>query len=263
MNIVVCIKKVPDIVDAEIEIDRKGQSIDTEDLEFDINEWDNYAVEEAVRLKEALGGHVTAVTLGDEDSEDVLRQALAMGADEAILIDEEGFEQSDARGIVRGLYGAIRDLSFDLILTGVQSADDGWGQVGGMLAEMAGVPYASLVVKIDVSDAGITVLRELESNTLEKTSLPLPALVTVQTGINKPRYVSIMGIKKVRKIEIRETDADDLDIDEDDIGAAASSVASRKYTLPSSGGQAEMITGALNEICDRTARIIREKGGLA
>jgi electron transfer flavoprotein beta subunit len=263
MDIVVCVKQVPEVTDAELEVNKEGTGIEMEDLELDINEWDNYAVEEAVRLKEAHGGKVTVVTLGDEDSEDVLRHALAMGADEAVLVDEEGFELSDAVGIARGLHGFLKDLSFDLLMTGVQSADEGWGQVGGILAEMLGLPYASLVVGVEMAEGKLTVLRELESNTQEKVELPLPAVLTIQTGINVPRYVSIMGIQKVRKIEIQETDAEELGLEEEEIGAEGSAVASRKLALPPLGEGAEILSGSLNEICDRTAQIIRDKGGVA
>ena len=166
MNIIVCVKQVPEVADADLEINKPGTEIEKEDLVMDINEWDNYAVEEAVRIKEAHGGAVTVVTLGDEDSEDVLRRALAMGADEAILIDEEGFEGSDAVGICKGLIQAVRDLSFDLLLTGAQTSDDGWGQVGPILAESLNLPYASLAVNIQINDGKVIVHRELESNTL-------------------------------------------------------------------------------------------------
>lgn len=263
MDIVVCVKQVPDVTDVELEINKQGTGIDKEDLEMEINEYDNYAVEEAVRLKEALGGKVTVLTLGDEESEDVLRHALAMGADEAILIDEEGFESSDAVGIARGLHGAVKDIPFDLLLTGVQSSDDGWGQVGVILAEMLGLPYASLVVGIEPGDGKITVMRELESSTLEKVQLPVPAVLTIQTGINDPRYVSIMGIRKVGKIEIQEFNADELGLEEAQIGAEGSGIASLKFSLPPVGGGAEILLGSLDEVCDRTARIIRDKGGVA
>ena len=262
MNIVVCIKQVPEVADADLDINKEGTKIDKEDLVMGINEWDNYAVEEAVRLKEIHGGNVTVVTLGDEDSEDVLRRALAMGADEAILIDEEGFEASDATGIARGLRRAIQDIPFDLLLTGVQSSDDGWGQVGLILAELLSLPYASLVVGIEIEDGKAIVHRELESNTQEKLELPLPAVITIQTGINDPRYVSIMGIRKVRNIEIKETDAEDLGLSEDEIGAEGSIMESIKLSLPVVGEGAEILTGSLNEICEKTAQIIRDKGGV-
>jgi len=260
MNIVVCVRQVPEVADAELEINKEGTEILKEDLVMDINECDNYAVEEAVRIKEAHGGKITVITLGDEDCEDVLRTALAMGADEAIRIDEQGFELSDAAGIAKGLYRAIRDLSFDLLLTGAQSSDDGWGQVGLILAESLGLPYASLAVGIEIAEGKTIVHRELESNTREKVEIPLPAVLTVQTGINNPRYPSIMGIQKVRKIEIKETDSEELGLSEEDIGPMGSSVASQRLSLPAVGEGAEILTGSLGEICEQTAQIIRDKG---
>ncbi|MFW6115323.1 MAG: electron transfer flavoprotein subunit beta/FixA family protein [Thermodesulfobacteriota bacterium] len=262
MDIVVCIKQVPEVTDAELEVTKDGAEIVTEDLEYDINEWDNYAVEEAVRIKEAHGGKITVITVGDEDSEDVLRQALAMGADDAIRVDEEGFEHSDARGIAKGLYHTIRDLSLDLLLTGAQSSDDGWAQVGLILAEFLGLPYASLVVGIEIAEDKLIAIRELESNTQEKVQLPLPAALTIQTGLNSPRYVSIMGIQRVRKIGIKEINAEELGLSEDEIGNTGSSVESQLLSLPPVGEGAEMITGTLEEISDKAAQIIRDKGGV-
>ncbi len=262
MNIVVCIKHVPEVIDAELKINKDGAGVVTDDLEFDINEWDGFAVESAIRLKEAHGGKVTAITLGDEESEEALRNALAMGADEAIRFDSQGFEQSDAQGIARGLHAALEPLTPDLLLTGAQSSDNGWGQVGLCLAEMMGLPYASLVVDFELKDNLILAHRELEANTLERVELTLPCALTIQTGTNKPRYVSIMGIKKVRRIGIETLSATDFDL-EGMIGAEASFMAERILSPPETGGHAEMIQGNLEEICERTAQVIREKGGLA
>ena len=262
MDIVVCVKQVPEVTDAELEVTKDGTEIITEDLEYDINEWDNYAVEEAVRIKEARGGTKTVVTVGDEDSEDVLRQALAMGADDAIRVDEAGFELSDAEGIAQGIFHAIRDVSFDLLLTGAQSSDHGWGKVGLILAELLGLPYASLVVGIEIAENKLVVTRELESNTLEKVALPLPAVLTIQTGLNSPRYVSIMGIQRVRTIEIKETGAGELGLSEEEIGRTGSSVDSLSLSLPPVGEGAEILTGTLEEISERTAQIFRDKGGV-
>ena len=262
MNIVVCVKQVPEVAEAELEIKQDGSDIEREDLVMGINEWDNYAVEEAIRIKENCGGLVTAVTLGDEDAEDVLRRALAMGADKAVLIDETGFEHSDAFGYAQGLARALGKMQYDLILTGAQASDDGWGQVGGMLADLLNLPFVSLAVGITVNEKSVHVLRELESNILEKTVLELPAVITVQTGINDPRYVSVMGIRKVRNIEIEKTDCDQLEVSERDRGAQGSSVASTILSLPHGGEEAEILTGTLQEICDRTAQIIRDRGGI-
>ncbi len=262
MDIVLCIKQVPDVTEADLKIDKEGKDIIKDDLEMSINEWDNYAVEEAVRLKEKHGGKITVITLGDEDSEDVLRRALAMGADEAIRIDEEGFENSDPRGIALGLYHVIKELNFDLILTGAQSSDMGWAQVGVRLAEMLNIPYATLAMGIEVADGKLIVKRELESNTFEKVELALPALVTVQTGINEPRYVSIMGIRRVRKLKIDERSIDELDISEDEVGEKGSIIESAKLMFPPEGEGAEILQGSLDEVCEKLAQIIKEKGGL-
>jgi len=262
MDIVVCLKQVPEVTDAELEITRDSTEIITEDLEYDINEWDNYAVEEAVRIKEAHGGKVTVITLGNEDSDDVLRQALAMGADEAIRVDDEGFEGSDARGIAKGIFHAMSDLSFDLLLSGAQSSDDGWGQVGLMLAEFLGLPYASLVVDIEIAEEKLIVKRELESNAQEKIELPLPSALTIQTGLNSPRYVSIMGIQRVRNIGIKETSLEQLDLSKTEIGQNGSSVELQSLSLPPVGEGAEMLTGAIEEIADQVAQIIRDRGGV-
>jgi electron transfer flavoprotein beta subunit len=262
MDIVVCVKQVPEVIDAELEVNKEGTEIITDDLEFDINEWDNYAVEEAVRIKEAHGGKVTVITVGNEDSEDVLRQALAMGADDAIRVDDEGFDLSDAHGIARGIYREIKDLPFDLVLTGAQGSDDGWGQVGLMLAEFLGLPYASLVVGIEIADSELVALRELESNTQEKIELPLPAALTIQTGLNSPRYVSIMGIQKARKIGIQETDSEELGLSEEEIGPTGSSVDSQLLSIPPTGEGAEILTGTIDEVSEKVAQIIRDKGGV-
>jgi len=263
MNIVVCIKQVPEVGDAELEINRDGKDILREDLEFEINEWDNYAVEEAVRLKEVNGGKVTVVTLGDEDSEDVLRHALAMGADEAIQIEEEGFEGSDGLSIAKALYRVLKDLSFDLVMTGVQSSDDGMGQVGVYLAGMLDLPYATLVIKIEKKEDGIIVDRELEANTQERLEMTLPAVLTIQTGINTPRYVSIMGIQKVRKVAINEVSAEDLGLDSEDIGIEGSIFSSLHFSMPQLGEGAEMLTGSIEKMSEEVAGIIRDKGGMS
>lgn len=262
MHIVVCVKHVPEVVDADLKITKDGNDVNTEDLEFDINEWDAFAVEAAVQLKEAQGARVTAVTLGDDDDESVLRHALAMGADAAVRIDREGFEGSDSLGIARGLHAAVKDLAPDLLLTGAQSSDEGWGQAGVLLAGLLGLPHAALVVDFEVKENTVIAQRELEANTLERVELSLPCALTIQTGIHKPRYVSIMGIKKVRRIDIELLEAGELDL-EDQIGAAASAFTHRQLSLPEAGGQAEFLEGSLDDICTRAAQIIREKGGMA
>ncbi len=143
------------------------------------------------------------------------------------------------------------------------SSDTGWGQVGVALAELLGLPCASLAVQLSVEGGKATVQRELESNTDELVEAPLPLVVTVQTGINTPRYVSIMGIRKTRGVKIQERDADDLGLDGGLIGQQGSSVADRQLSFPPRGAGGELLTGSMDQICERAAQIIREKGGVA
>lgn len=261
MEILVLAKQVPETAEADLEITRDGADLEREDLVYTINEWDNYAVEEAVRLKEAHGGAVTVLTLGDEEAEDVLRRGLAMGCDQAIHLNDEAFLGSDPATVVRAMVQALGGRRYDLILCGVQSADQGQGQTGVLLAQALGLPYASLAVGLKLAEGGLVVTRELEANTLEEVALPLPALVTVQSGINQPRYVSIMGIRKVRGMAIEGHDAEGLGLT-GQVGPAASQVASRRLALPDAGAGAEILSGGLDAVCARAAGIIREKGGL-
>lgn len=262
MDILVLVKNVPETAEADLKIVGGGRAVETDDLVFSINEWDNYAVEEAVSLKEALGGKVTVLTLGDEEAEDVLRRGMAMGADEAIHICDDDFEGSDPRTVALAIQRALDDRSFDLILTGAQSGDLGQAQTGVLLARLLGLPHAALAVGLEAAGDKVVVTRELEANTLEKVELPLPALVTVQSGINQPRYVSILGIRKVRKMKIDLLEADDLDLEPEEIGEEGSQVGARSLELPPTGAGAEMLKGSLEATCGRLAEIIREKGGL-
>lgn len=261
MDILVLVKSVPEVAEADLEID--GGELDLEDLVFGVNEWDGYAVEEAIRLKEAHGGTVTIMTLGAEDAEDVLRRGLAMGADEAVHLCDEAFDNSDAATLAKVFTRAIGDRHYDLVLCGVQSADLGQAQTGVLLAQQLGLPYATMAVGVEVAGDGLRVLRELESDMTEKVELPLPALVTVQSGINQPRYVSIMGIRKVRNVAIDQTSAGDLGLEDDEVGRAASSIATEALALPLAGAGAEMLEGSLDTVCTRAAEVIREKGGLS
>jgi len=263
MQIVVLAKSVPEISEAELEINAEGTGIETEDLVLGINEWDNFAVEEAVRLREAHGGTVTVMTLGDKEAEDVLRRALAMGADEAIHLCDDAFEGSDPATVARLFARVLRDRKVDLILTGVQSSDANNAQTGVLLAQELGWGYATLVTKIERAGETLTVHRELESDTEERVELPLPAVVTVQSGINEPRYVSVMGIRKVRGKTIEQLGLGDLGVGEEQVGAASSAITRRSLSLPDTSGAAELLEGTLADISHRLATLVREAGGLS
>lgn len=261
-NIFVCVKRVPETTDVDLEIDGTGKDIKKDGLVYAINEWDNYAVEEAVKLKEQYGGSVTVVTIGSEESDEVLRRALAMGADEAIRITDPAFKGSDGYAIATALSAALKDESYSLVLSGVQAEDDGYGLVGLVLAEKLGVQHAALVNKIESLDNGKAKLhRELEGGLEEVLEVELPAVLTIQSGINEPRYVSIMGIRKVAKKEIKTLSLSDLGLSPDKVGEQGSYTIIEKASLPEVGDSAEILTGSDDEVNTKLAEILKEKGG--
>jgi electron transfer flavoprotein beta subunit len=264
MDIVVCVKNVPLTQEADLAPDHTGRDVDRDNLVYDINEWDNYAIEEAVRLKERAGGTVTAVTLGSEDDEEVLRRCLAMGADEAVRVDP-GDLRPDAWCTAALLAAVVRTLPHDLILTGVQSDDLNQGVVGALMAERLGLPHAAVVNSLELTGAGgagdtarITI--ELEGGQDEAAEVALPALLSIQTGINEPRYVSIMGIRRASKLEIRVVQAGGLGLPARDLQPAL--VVEEMYP-PSETGSAEMLQGDAAAIAEQILHIVREKTGVA
>jgi electron transfer flavoprotein beta subunit len=261
MDILVCVKRVPDTSENEIELNRAGNDINRDDLVYSVNEWDNYAVEEALRIVENAGGSVTVVTVGDEEAEEVLRREMAMGADKGLLLCDEAFEGSDGMGLARILKAAVEKGKYDLILTGAQ-ADDGAGQVGGMLAAMLDLPFASLVNLIEVGEGKLKVGREIEGGNQEMNAISLPCVLSIQTGINEPRYVGIRGIRKVASVEIPRLGAGDLGLDAGKVGAAAAKVKRLDYFVPEMGAGAEILEGSTDEIIAKLLELLKAKGGL-
>lgn len=263
MNIIVCIKRVPETAEADISIDKSGKDIDKSGLVFDLNEWDSYAIEEAILLKEKFGGAVTVLSMGGEDSNESLRKCLAMGADDAIRLTDPAFNGSDGFATAKILAEAIRKVPYDLIFTGTQAEDDGYGQVGVVLAGLLGIPHAALVNRIEVQEKKIKAHRELEGGLEEVVEIDLPAVLTIQTGINEPRYVSIMGIRKVAKKEIKTFGASDLNLKADEVGLSGSDIRLEKIFPPPVGEGAEMLEGKPEEIALRVFDILKDKGGVA
>jgi len=260
LDIIVCVKHVPETAEAEIKIDASGRAIERTGLVFDINEWDDYALEEAVRIKEKHGGTVTAVTVGSEDADSTLRKCLARGADKAIRLADAKFEGSDGYAIAKILNSAIKGLPFDLILTGALAGDDGFTMVGPILAEMLEIPHTTMIKKIELSDDVANVNRELEGGLEEIVEVKLPAVLTVQTGINEPRYVSILGIRKAMKKEIKILGLADIGLSENDVGEAGSWIKIEKMFVPPVEKQAEFIKGTPEEIATRIGEIIKSRG---
>src|SRR5580698_261756 len=197
MKIVVAIKQVPER-DAQIAVARDGRWIDEDDLQYTINEPDAYALEEALQLKDKHGGEVIALSLGPERVGSTLREALAKGADRAIHVEYDEAQTLDTLALGRMLAEAIKPESPDLILTGLQSDDLGLGQTGVVLAELLGIPHATIIMQVETTDTGLRVKRELEDGWFEHVEMPLPALLTIQSGGNKLRYATLMGIKKAK-----------------------------------------------------------------
>jgi electron transfer flavoprotein beta subunit len=197
MKIIVAIKQVPER-DAQIAIASGGKWIDEGDLSYTINEPDAYALEEALQLKEKNGGEVIALCAGPERVSSTLREALAKGADRAIHIEADDLASRDTLALARLLADAIRAESPDLILTGLQSDDLGLGQTGVVLAELLQIPHATIIMQVETTATGLRVKRELEDGWFQHVDMPLPALLTIQSGGNKLRYATLMGIKKAK-----------------------------------------------------------------
>jgi electron transfer flavoprotein beta subunit len=209
MKIIVAIKQVPER-DAQVRIDAAGKWIEEADIQYAMNESDAYALEEALQLKEKHGGEVVILSAGPERVGTTIREALAKGADRAIHIDADDLGQRDSLGVARLLAEAIKPESPDLVLTGLQSDDLGLGQTGVILAEILDLPHASLILQVEKTEAGLTVKRELENGWFQSIELPLPTVLTIQSGGNKLRYATLMGIKRAKTKELRRVAATDL-----------------------------------------------------
>jgi electron transfer flavoprotein beta subunit len=262
MEILVCVKRVPDTAENEIEVAAAGSDIERDDLVYSVNEWDNYAVEEAIQIVDKVGGSVTVVSVGDEEAEEVVRREMAMGANNGLLLSDDAFEGADGKGTATMLKAAAQKGNYDLILTGAQ-ADDGAGQVGGMLAAMLDLPYASVVNRIEVlDDKKLKIGREIEGGNQEMNEIDLPCVLSIQTGINEPRYVGIRGIRKVASVDIPVWGASDLGLGADAVGAAAARVQRVDYFVPELGEGAEILEGSLEEIADKLIELLKAKGGI-
>lgn len=240
MKILVAIKQVP-ARDSQLFVESPGQWIDESDLGYEVNEPDAYALEEALQLKEKHGGEVVALCAGPERVSATIREALAKGADRAIHVEEDSLGAWDTLSLARLLAKAAETEHPDLILTGLQSDDLGCGQTGVVMAELMGLPHATLVMSVDVEDGKLRVKRELESGWFQHVSMPLPALLTIQSGISRLRYATLMGIKRAKTKEVRKVTAAELGV------AAEPGIALRRVYLPHGTKQTQMLTGSPQE----------------
>jgi len=201
LKILVCMKQVPQ-KDAPLKLNESAAWI-RDDVSYEVNEPDAYALEEALRQKEKHGGEVVVITAGPARAQQVLREALAKGADRAIHLEDNAFVGLDALNTAKAFASTIKDEQFDLIFTGLQSDDYGFAQVGVILAELLGWPHATIIMQIEKTDAGIRVKRELEAGYFQFVDMPLPSLLTIQSGINKLRYATLIGIKNAKNKPLR------------------------------------------------------------
>jgi electron transfer flavoprotein beta subunit len=241
MKIVVAVKQVP-ARDSQLRIAPAGKWIEEADLSYEINEPDAYALEEALQLKEKHGGEVVVLCAGPARAAQTVREALAKGADRAIHIEEENLGVFDPLATARLLAAALKPEVPDLILTGLQSDDFGYGQTGVILAELLGLPHATIIMQVEKLDGRIRVKRELEEGWFQHVEMPLPALLTIQSGINRLRYATLMGIKKAKTKELKRLTAAGLGITVD----SPSIVLERVY-LPEHTKRTQLFDGSPKE----------------
>jgi electron transfer flavoprotein beta subunit len=247
MKILVCLKQVPSR-EAILRVNAASTWIEEADIGFEVNEPDVYALEEGLRLKEKLGGEVVVCTLGPARAGQAIQDALAKGADRALHIEDAALANLDAHATAKALAAAIRKENPDLVLTGLQSDDFGFAQTGVILAEMLGLPHSTIVMEIQVEGDTLKVKRELEGGWFQWIEMPLPAVLTIQSGINKPRYATLKGIMSAKNKPVQKLTAQDLGLDAEALKPRQ--VISRIYVPPKTA-QTEFIEGSPKEIAER------------
>jgi electron transfer flavoprotein beta subunit len=247
MKIAVCIKQVP-TREWQPRLNDAKTWIREQDASYEMNEPDAYALEEGLRLKEAHGGEVVVCSAGPARVAQVIREALARGADRAIHVEDESLGAADAFAIADALASAMSDEAFDLVLTGLQSDDQGFAQTGVILAERLGLPHATIIMDVQAADRSLRVKRELEGGWFQWVTMPLPAVLTIQSGINQLRYATLKGIMAAKKKEIRKA------------AAPASTARQRIVSLyvPEKGKKTQMIPGSAGEAAKELVRRLRE-----
>jgi electron transfer flavoprotein beta subunit len=250
MNIAVCLKQVV-TRDWQVRVDDSKTWIRDQDASFELNEPDAYALEAALRLKEQHGGTVVACSAGPARVTQALREALARGADRAIHVEGDALARADAFGVADALAGALKDEKCDLILTGLQSDDQGFAQVGVILAERLGMSHATIIMDVQVQDSTLRVKRELESGWFQWVAMPLPAVLTIQSGINQLRYATLKGIMAAKKKEIRTVAAP--------AAAAAARLQIVNLYVPEKRKQTRQLTGTPADVARDLVKALRDE----
>ena len=252
MKILVCIKQVPDM-ESRFAVNSEGKWYDETDLAYRMNEYDEYAVEEAVRLKEKLGDpELTVLSIGPERVKEAIKKALAMGCDKGVHINDPEYYKKDSFAIASMIAGYAKEQGFDLIFTGMQSQDRGSAQVGVLLSEMLGVPCVTTIVDFQYDGGNITVKRELEGGKKAIVKLAAPAVLTCQLGLNVPRYPTLPNIMKAKKKELTTIDP----------AGESSRTATDKFYYPEKKGGGLVLEGDVNALADKLIEILKEKTGV-
>jgi len=258
MKVMVCLKQVPH-QDARLDVNSDGTWIQEDNIKFEINSYDTYAVEEALRLKDAGDAEVVVVSIGPDRVTQALRTALGMGADRAVHINDAAAQGADALGSAKILAAVAKDIGADVIFTGLMADDDNASAIPPMLAELLDMPSATGVVATDVSDASIKVERELEGGALEVVDLPKPCLIAIQTGANQVRYASLKGIMQAKKKPVDVKTLADLGL-ADSVGGDHNKTTVNKIYVPAKGDTAEILAGSTDEIVTQLVTKIKELG---
>jgi electron transfer flavoprotein beta subunit len=266
MKILVPVKQVATL-DEEFELQEDGLDVDHDFCEYDINEWDDYSLEEALQIKEANEGEeveVIALTVGDDEAEDVLRTCMAKGADRAVRIWDDAMAGSDPMAVARAIAKFVEQEQPELVFAGVQASDHAYAQTGMQIAALLDRPHVAVVNALEYSpgQSTATARRELEAGLEEEVEVQVPAVLTIQLGINEPRYASLKGIKQAKSRPIDEFSHTDLGLSDEEVGADGSLARVRRMFAPEKG-QAEMIEGTPAEQAARLAEIIKEFKGEA
>ena len=259
MKILVCLKQVPH-QDARLDVNADGSWIKEDGIKFEINSYDTFALEEALRAKDAdASTEVVVASVGPERVTQALRTALGMGADRAVHVKDAAADGSDALGIARILAAVAKEVGPDLVLMGLMSDDSNASAVPPMLAELMGIPSATAVVKVEKAGSGVRVERELEGGAVEVVELPTPCLLAVQTGLNQVRYASLKGIMAAKKKPIDVKTADSLGL-AGKVGASAAKTKIQKIYTPAKGEGAEILSGSADEVVSKLVVKIKELG---
>ena len=248
MNIIVCIKQVP-TKDAPLSI--AGDWIRESDIGFEMNEPDSYALEEALRLKEKHGGEMIVLSMGPERVKQTIKEALAKGADRGIHIADDNFAQLDPLGSAKSLAVAVKEQKYDLVLTGLQSDDHGFGQTGVLLASVLDVPHATIIMAIEVDGQKMKLKRELEAGWFQHIECPLPAVLSIQSGINKVRYATLKGVMAAKKKEIRTIARESLGV------STELTQRVEKIYVPTKTKKTEFLTGTPKEVAAKLVEKLR------